>query len=159
MTSFEPTAARQDCDRATERDWAHVLAGLPLFSGLGKRELCRLARQAQLDEFSPGEAIFRTGALADAFYVILSGEAKARGNAGAHTLTAGDYFGELALVDGAPRSATVVATDELHVMRLPRRPFLQLVERNGRIAVRIMAELGERVRRLERQPAMSPQLG
>jgi CRP-like cAMP-binding protein len=158
MTGFEPTAIRQEWDRATERDWANVLAGLPLFSGLGRRELRKLARQAQFDEFSPGEAIFRTGAPADAFYVVLSGEAKARGKAGAQTLRAGDYFGELALVDGAPRSATVVATEELHVMRLPRRPFVQLVERNGRIAVRIMAELGERVRRLERQPATSTQL-
>ena len=155
MTGFEPIAVRQGWGEATERDWADVLARLPLFSGLGRRELRKLARQAQFHEFAPGEAIFLTGAPADAFYLILSGEATARGKAAAHTLRAGDYFGELALLDGAPRSATVVATGELQVMRLPRLPFLQLVERNGRIAVKMMAEVGERVRRLERLPAAS----
>jgi CRP-like cAMP-binding protein len=58
----------------------------------------------------------------------------------------------MALLDGRPRSATIVATDELHVMRLPRRPFLQLVEQNSGVALTILTELGTRVRRLERQP-------
>jgi CRP/FNR family transcriptional regulator, cyclic AMP receptor protein len=151
MTGFEPMAVRQDWDRATERDWADLLAELPLFSQLGKRRLRKIAREAEFDEFARGDTVVLTGAPGDAFYVILSGEAEARGKPGARTLRSGDYFGEMALLDGGPRSATVVATEELHVMRLPRRSFLQLAEEDPGIARTLLAELGARVRRLEQQ--------
>jgi CRP-like cAMP-binding protein len=57
------------------------------------------------------------------------------------------------MLDGEPRSATVVATDQLHVMRLPRRAFLELLEQDSTIARTMLAELGARVRGLERQTA------
>jgi CRP-like cAMP-binding protein len=151
MTGFEPLIVRRDWNRATDRDWAEVLAELPLFAQLGKRRLRRIAQAAQFAEFAAGDTVVSTGAPADAFYVILSGEAKAVRKPAARTLRTGDYFGELGLLAGDRRSATVVATDALHVMRLPRRTFLELLEENG-VALRIMSELGERVRRLERQP-------
>jgi CRP-like cAMP-binding protein len=152
MTGFEPMLAEQDWNRATDRDWAETLAELPLFSPLAKRELRKLVRQAQFAEFAPGDAVVLTGAPADSFYVILGGKATARGKTATRTLGTGDYFGEMGLLDDEPRSATVVALEELHVMRLPRRSFLQLVERNPAVALTIMRELGGRVRRLERQP-------
>jgi CRP/FNR family transcriptional regulator/CRP/FNR family cyclic AMP-dependent transcriptional regulator len=67
-------------------------------------------------------------------------------------LRRGDYFGEMALIDGEPRSATITATTELHAMRLRRSPFLKLLEQEPRIALALMAELAARVRRLERRP-------
>ena len=155
MTGFEPLAVRQDWNRATEADWAKVLSELPLFSGLGKRQLRKVVRQATFAEFVPGQEVLLTGSPADGFYVILSGTARARGKPSARTLRTGDYFGEIALLDGQPRSATVVATDELHVMKLPRRTFLQLLERHGDAALRIMTELGARVRHLEHLPSAS----
>jgi CRP-like cAMP-binding protein len=154
MTGFEPLVVRQDWNRATNRDWADVLAKLPLFSGVGKRRLRQIAEAAEFAEFAPGDTVVSTGAPANSFYVILSGEAKAVRKPAARTLGAGDYFGELGLLGGDTRSATVVATAELHVMRLPRRTFLELVEENG-VALRIMSELGDRVRRLEQPPAAS----
>lgn len=155
MTGFEPLAVRQDWNRATDRDWAEVLSELPLFSRVGKRRLRKIARQAQFAEFARGDTVIAVGAPADAFYVILGGEAKVFGKPAARTLSTGDYFGEMALLDGGSRSATVVATDELHVMKLPRQPFLELVEEHGGVALKMMTELGSRVRRLERRPAPS----
>jgi CRP-like cAMP-binding protein len=152
MTGFEAPVVRQNWNRATERDWAEVLARLPLFSGIGRRRLRKLARQARFAEFAPGEHVVSTGDRGDAFYVILGGTAKAL-KPEARTLGPGDYFGEISLLDGKPRSATVVATEELHVMRLPRRTFRWLIAKNGDVALTLLTELGERLRRLEREAA------
>ncbi len=155
MTGFEPQAVRQDWNRATDSDWASVLAGLPLFSRIGKRKLRKLVRQAQFAEFAPGESVVATDAPADSFYVILGGEAKAFAKPAARTLKTGDYFGEMALLDDGRRSATVVATADLHVLRIPRRAFLGLIEQDSGVAYTMLSELAARVRRLERQPAPS----
>ena len=153
MTGYEPLVLEQDWNRATDRDWAEVLRELPLFSQLGKRRLRQIARQARFAEFAPGETVIVKGARADSLYVILSGEAMALRRPAARTLRAGDYFGELALLDGEPRSATVVATGQLHVMKLPRRLFLSLLEESPAVARTMLAELGTRVRGLERRTA------
>ena len=153
MTGYEPLVVRHDWNQATDRDWAEVLAKLPLFSGVGKRRLRQIAQAAEYAEFAPGESVLSTGEPADSFYVILSGEAKAVRKPAARTLGAGDFFGEMGLLAGDRRSATVVATDVLHVMRLPRRTFFDLLGEDG-VALKIMSELGARVQRLE-QPAAS----
>jgi CRP-like cAMP-binding protein len=150
MTGYEPLLGRQDWNRATDADWADVLGQFPLFSALGKRRLRKIARQARFAEFAPGDTVVSTGTRADSFYVILSGEALALRKPAARTLGPGDYFGEIALLDGEPRSATVVATGELHVLRLPRRTFLELLEQDSSIARTMLTELGARVRGLER---------
>jgi len=149
MTGFEPLAMNHDWSRAADADWAEVLLEIPLFSKLGKRQRRRVARKAQFFEFGPGDWVVSTGEPADGFYVILGGEAKVVGSAASRTLGVGDYFGEMALLDGKPRSAAVVATRELHVMRLGRVPFLRRLEQHGGLALTIMAEVGARVRRAE----------
>jgi CRP/FNR family cyclic AMP-dependent transcriptional regulator len=154
VTGFEPQAVWQDWNRATERDWAEVLAEMPLFSSIGKRRLRKIVQEARFAEYALGDSVILTGAPADSFYVILGGKAKVVGKPGARTLTTGDYFGEMALLDGGPRSATVVATDILHVMRLPRETFLRLLSQAG-VAQEITTELGARVRRLEREVALN----
>lgn len=139
--------------RPTAKDWAEVLAGLPLFSGLSKRQLRKIAGLAEFNEFAQGDFVTQAGEAGDAFYLILSGQAKVVGKPRARALRVGDYFGEMALLDGEPRSATVAAASELQTMKLPRRPFLRLLEQEPRIAIPMMAELASRVRRLERRPA------
>ena len=115
-----PLGLTGDWNHAGPADWAEVLAGFPLFAGIAKRRLRGLARQATLAEYSRGDIVLQKGEPGDSLYVILSGSAKARGKPGARTLRTGDYFGELGLLNGVPRSATVVATGELHVMKLQR---------------------------------------
>jgi CRP-like cAMP-binding protein len=147
MTGYEPIITNRDWNRATEADWAEVLAGLPLFSKLREAKRRRIARQSQFTEFAPGETVVVQGAPGDWFYVILGGEAKVVGKPG--VLRTGDYFGEIALLDGGPRSATVVATNDLHVMRLPRQLFLAVVEQNPDVALTLLTGLGTRLRRVE----------
>ena len=99
--------------------------------------------------------LYGKGDDADAFYVILSGTAEVRSGATSRTLATGEYFGELALLDGQPRSATIVATDDLHVMKLPRKAFMELVGEHQGIAHAMLMELGARFRRLERERGAS----
>jgi CRP/FNR family transcriptional regulator, cyclic AMP receptor protein len=153
MSSYETLVLRQDWGQATEADWARVLASLSLFEGFSKRRLRKLARQATFADYTRGDEIVSTGGPGDAFYVILSGTAKARGKPAARTLVAGDYFGEISLLDGGPRSATVVATSELQVMRVPRQAFLELAEDEPALTANMLAQLGARVRELEGQAA------
>jgi CRP-like cAMP-binding protein len=143
-------ASRRDWDRATTSDWAGVLAGLPLFAGVGKRQLRKIAGLAEVRSYSSGESVVEAGDAPDGFYVILGGRAKVKGPPRTRTLASGDYFGEMALLDGEPRSATVVAVGELQAMRLPRRPFLRLVQGEPGIALALLAELARRLRLAEK---------
>ena len=156
MTGYEPLFVKRDWNKVSDRDWADVLAGLPLFEGVRKRDLRRIARDAEFAEFSAGDTVVATGAPADYFYVILGGEAKASAKPAGRGLTTGDYFGEMGLLDTQPRSASGVATSELHVMRLPRRTFDDVIARHPGVARRFLTELGGRVRKLERQAAGTP---
>ena len=100
-------------DRPSTRDWAKVLETFPLFSGMSKRRLRKLVRKAT------------RGRNSDSLYLILGGAATAR-DPGAQVLSVGDYFGDAALNGRTPRSTTVVARQELHVMRLQRQSVLGL---------------------------------
>ena len=139
--------------RATAGDWAGVLAGLPLFARISKRRLRKIASLAQVQEFSPGAIVVEVGQPSNAFYLVLGGRAKVIGKS-RRTLGIGDYFGEMGLIDGEPRSATIAAEGELQVMKLPRRPFLKLLNQEPQIATAMMAELAARIRALEKQATL-----
>jgi CRP/FNR family transcriptional regulator, cyclic AMP receptor protein len=155
LTGFEPLVVRPSWNEASDRDWADALSALPLFTGFGKRDLRRIAREAEFAEFAAGDTVVSTGAPSDFFYVILSGEASASAKPAARPLSTGDYFGEMGLLGGEPRSASVVATTELHVMRLSRRAFDELLDRHPAVARTFLDELGGRVRQLEHQRHVS----
>lgn len=140
----------RDWDRPSTSDWAAVLARLPLFANVSKRHLRRVAALAEIREFEPGDTIVEKGDAPDGFYLIIGGRARVVARPQARPLKTGDYFGEMALLDGEPRSATVVAVGELQTMRLPRRPFMRLLQQEPSIAIAMLAELGSRVRRLEK---------
>ena len=140
----------RDWDRPSTSDWAAILARLPLFANVSKRHLRRVAALAEVREFEPGDTIVQKGDAPDGFYLILGGRARVVARPQARPLKTGDYFGEMALLDGEPRSATVVALGELQTMRLPRRPFMRLLQQEPSIAIAMLAELGSRVRRLEK---------
>jgi CRP/FNR family cyclic AMP-dependent transcriptional regulator len=140
-------------DHATPADWAKVLATFPLFSGTAERRLRKLVRRATFAEYGPGDIVIQKGASGDSLHVILGGSAKALGKPASRTLRTGDYFGELSLLDGTQRSATVVATSELHVMKLPRQAFLGLTQDEPRVSLQMLTTLGSQIRRLETQPA------
>jgi len=121
-----------------------------------KRTLRNFERHARLATFAPGELVIRAGDPGDAFYVIVRGRAGVAGQELNRTLREGDYFGEIALIDGGPRSATVIALDELQAIELPPAAFLELLARDPGLARTIMASLAKRVRALERTSAPKP---
>jgi CRP-like cAMP-binding protein len=136
-------------DRSTTGDWARVLGTFSLFSGISKRRLRKLVRHATLAEFAAGDTVVMRDDAADSLYIILGGTAEARGKPAARTLQTGDYFGELALLEGARRSATVVATHQLQLMRLTRQSFLRLAQHDPRISLTMLRNLGAQFRWLE----------
>jgi CRP-like cAMP-binding protein len=138
----------------TAKDWVQVLAAVPFFERLTKRQLRRIAGITKITDYERDEVVVQAGEQGDAFYVILSGQAKVVGRPRARILRQGDHFGEMALIDGEPRSATVVAGGDFQAMVLPRRPFLRLLEREPRIALALMVELSARIRRLEKPPGV-----
>jgi CRP-like cAMP-binding protein len=140
-------------DRTTLGDRADTLGHLPIFSRLSKRQLRQIARLAEFVDFAPGDFVVQAGEPGDALYVILGGRAKVVGKSRGRPLRAGDVFGEMALLDGQPRSATITATAELHAMRLRRGPFAKVVAKEPKIALAIMEQLAGRVRRLEKDAA------
>ena len=148
---MQPGGLMNTWDHASATDWTDVLATFPLFSGVPKRRLRKLVRLATFAEYNPGDSVVGKGGRADSLYVILGGSAKVQGKPASRALGVGDYFGELGLLDDAPRSATVVATEELHVMRLPRKSFLRLAQDDPAISWRMLSNLGSQIRRLEDQ--------
>jgi CRP/FNR family cyclic AMP-dependent transcriptional regulator len=138
---------RRSWERPRERDWAEVLGALPLFARLRKRQLLGLAKHAKVADYSPGEVIVQKGDRGDAFYLMLDGRASVRGKS--RNLGPGDFFGEIALLDGGPRSTTVTATTGVRAMKLPRRAFVKALEEDPRIGLAIMEELAGRLRRFQ----------
>jgi CRP-like cAMP-binding protein len=116
-----------------------------------------LEPHGRLTTFEPGELVVRAGDPADTFYVIVRGRAGVAGKNLSRTLREGDHFGEIALVDGGPRSATVIALDELRTIEIPRRSFLGLLARDPEFAHGIMAALARRVRALEQRRPERPE--
>ncbi len=131
------------------RAWVDVLVDVPLLSGLSRRHLGKVAALGRTKRFPARTSIVTAGTNADAFYVILDGRATVRAGQRRIPLSTGDYFGEMALLDGGVRSASVVADTEMLVMAIPRRGFLKLLESEPKIAISIMGTLAHRVRSMQ----------
>jgi CRP/FNR family transcriptional regulator, cyclic AMP receptor protein len=140
-------------DQPSTDDWVKVLGRFSLFSGFSKRRLRKLVRHATTAEYVRGDTVVAMNDAVDSLYLILSGSARASGKPAARMLRAGDYFGELGLLEGAPASATIIATSELHVMKLPRQSFLRLAHHDPTFSVTMLKNLGAQFRRLEAQTA------
>jgi CRP/FNR family transcriptional regulator, cyclic AMP receptor protein len=139
---------RRSWDRPTQRDWSEVLGALPLFSRLPRRHVRAIAKLAWHVDCAPGEVIVQAGDQGDSLYLVLEGRARVLGKS--RVLRPGDFFGEMALIDGGPRSATIIAASQVRLMMVQRRAFLKALKQNPQIGLAIMETLAERVRRLER---------
>ena len=136
---------------AKARDAANLLSQVPLFAGLSKAEIRRIAESAKTVEFPAGESVTEEGTPGGRFYVIESGSARVlRGGRTRATLQAGDYFGELSLIDGEPRSATVVAATSLRTYSIAEFNFRALLKREPGLAYKLLVPLARRLREAER---------
>ena len=132
-------------DHVSDADWAEVLATFSLFAGVGKRHLRKLVRNATFVELARNERIVSSAAGSDALYVVLGGEAKMLLPT-PRSISTGDYFGELGVLGERPRHLHVVATGELHVMKLSRQPVLELARRHPPVMHTLLKDLGARLR-------------
>jgi signal transduction histidine kinase len=131
---------------------ARLLAAVPFFNGLAPADLALIAAAAREESFEPGATIFREGEPADRFYIILEGTVEvwkdygedARDMIAAHGV--GHLFGEMAVVDELPRSATVVARDAVRLLSVGREDFRGIVAANGAIALSITRSVSAMVR-------------
>lgn len=130
-----------------------VLAAIPLFQGLSKRELRRVLAESQEERFREGREIVTQGSSGGRFFVITSGRATVskRGRKIA-SLRPGDYFGEISILDKGPRSATVKAETEMWVRSISSWNFLSLLEEEWPMTRKILLALCQRIRDLETSP-------
>jgi|1185.fasta_scaffold1155935_1 CRP-like cAMP-binding protein len=132
-------------------DWLAALAEVPLFDGLSKRHLRRIAKLARVRRFAPGSTMVRTGEPGKSFFVLLDGSARVVRRSGrARRLGTGDYFGEMALLDGAARSASVVADGEVLALTIDRPGFTKILRAEPALAQALLGTLAARLRAAER---------
>jgi CRP-like cAMP-binding protein len=140
------TAASRDAHRVGA-DWVPVLEEVPLFQGLPRRHLRRIAALGRLKRFVPESLIARAGTPGDAFFVILDGSVRVvPANGRPTTLKRGDFFGEMALLDGAPRSADVTAAEETLTIVIGRAAFAKLLRREPQIPLALLRTVAARLR-------------
>lgn len=123
------------------------LANVPLFATCSKRDRGIIARHAEEVTLRPGSVLIEEGDTGDAFYVVVDGEATVQRNGRRiTTLRPGDYFGELALLDAAPRNATVVANGPVTVAVLGARVFSVLLKELPNMSDKLLRGMARRLR-------------
>jgi CRP-like cAMP-binding protein len=133
---------------ARGRKATDLLGEVPLFQGLSKKELSAIAGSGKEVNHPEGREIVKEGSTeAAGFHLILEGTAKvlARGRT-VNRLGPGDHFGEMSLLDGGPRSASVVAETDVHTFSITAWAFRPLIDRNPSIARKLLVDLSRRLR-------------
>lgn len=132
----------------TADDKAALLGRLPLFTGISAESMNRLAAVAGEQEFGPGQFIVRQGQIGIGLYVITSGSVDVIHGADdvIATLSSGDFFGEMSVIDQQPRGASVQATSATEVLAVASWDFLALIESDPAFALNLIKALAGRVR-------------
>jgi CRP/FNR family cyclic AMP-dependent transcriptional regulator len=128
------------------------LSDVPIFASLDEESRIELARLFNSCDYQAGEILFRRGDSANAMYLVRDGEVTMSIPAPDHqelvvaTMRRGDFFGELAMLDGSPRSATANIMGHTKLLRLQREDFIELLGRQPKITVAILASIATRLR-------------
>ncbi len=129
-----------------------LIQGIPLFSGLDKRELKAVADSLKDRLFDAGSTVVQEGKAGVGFFVIESGTAMvAVGGREVRTLGPRDHFGEIALIADAPRTATITATTDLLCYGMTVWDFHAIVEANASIAWKLLQTLARQLAEAERR--------
>jgi CRP/FNR family transcriptional regulator, cyclic AMP receptor protein len=128
----------------------------PLFEGLSKKELTQLARQSEDMELEAGTVLCKEGDVGKEFFVIVDGEVdvKRKGRR-LGTRGAGDFIGEIALLEDIERTATVTANTPLRVFVLTRPAFQHLINESPAVERKVMRTLARRLAAISKDPALS----
>lgn len=135
-----------------------TLSHVDLFSTLDKKELKEISKSSQVRTYSAGTTIFSQGDTGVGLYVLKSGKVRImqahnpdRAEEEIAILGPGDVLGEMALLDDLPRSASVIAVEEVTALLLPVWEFRGILRAHPDIALKLLAVLSRRARRLEKE--------
>jgi CRP-like cAMP-binding protein len=128
---------------------AAALRNVPFFEGLTPEDLDRLARIGRRRTFGAGEQIVSKDDIGGGLFIILSGSASLQAGGKTHTLGPGQFFGEMALLAGKPRSATVTAAEPVEALTLETMYFRPFLIKNPSVAVTILEVVAERLREVQ----------
>lgn len=132
---------------------ATKLAAVPLFSECSKRELAIIARAAKEVSHKAGTAIAREGELGIGLFLILEGTCRVSvGGKEKVLLGPGDFFGEIALIDGGPRTATVTAVTDVGLLGITEWVFRGLLREHPSIAIHTLEAIAGRLRSQMKEP-------
>jgi CRP-like cAMP-binding protein len=126
-----------------------ALERTPLFAGLDREHLEDVLAVGRRVSFQPGQAIVERGDPGDAMYIMLSGVAEVDVGGRYHRLQRGDFFGEMAVLAGKPREATVKAAEPVEALRIPADEFQAFLAHNPQIATGMLKSLVERLREVQ----------
>ncbi len=137
----------------TDQEKQEWLRRVPIFAACTDDEVRRVAQKTVEIAFPAGRQIMRQGEVSTGFYVIVEGGAAAQ--SGGKTVAVfgpGEFFGELALLDRGPRTATVVATTDTRTLGIASWDFLAILEEDHTITLKLLYELAHRLRRTISSP-------
>jgi CRP-like cAMP-binding protein len=135
-------------------DVVETLSAVPLFQGVKPKELKKLANRMQDRSFGEGDAITTQGKSGIGFFVIEHGNATVSIDGKiVRTLGPGEYFGEIALIDSGPRSATIVASTDLRCHGITAWEFRPFIEQHPEVAWPMLETLASRLRDAEQRHA------
>jgi CRP-like cAMP-binding protein len=133
-----------------QADKTEVLKKVPLFSNLSQRQLNLIAKHADEVTLPAGKVLAKQGEMGLEFLLLVEGNARVeRSGKLIARLTAGDFFGEMSLIDGKPRTATVIAETPVTLLVIHRRSFHYLLDTIPRLSRKILVTLCERLRRAD----------
>jgi CRP-like cAMP-binding protein len=127
-----------------------ALEAMPLFAGVTKHDLQNILKIGELRSFEPGQSIVERGELGDSMYIVLRGVAQVDVGGRFHELKPGEFFGEMALVAGKKRTATVKAGDErVDAFRIGSEEFQGFLLHQPRVAIAMLKGLVDRLREVQ----------
>jgi CRP/FNR family cyclic AMP-dependent transcriptional regulator len=131
-----------------------LLQRVPLFAGLGSEELEAIAAITEERDTGVGTALTTEGRQEGYFFIIVSGQVRIeRGGKTIATLRDGEFLGEIALLDGGPRTATAIAESDSHLLVMTYQRFQELLDTAPRVRTAVLEEVGRRLRRLDEESA------
>ena len=151
----DPRARAFASEPISQQECVDLLAHIPLFCELSQRELRRLADASIQRDYPAGETIVQEGETGVGLYVLIRGRAVVSqglpdgGSRELANLAVGDMFGEMALLDSFPRSASVAAQEATSALVIPIFDFRALLHDDSDIAIKLLAVLSRRVRSAE----------
>lgn len=142
-------------DRNNQAGIIDILTGIPLFANLTRRQLKAVAKVCSSVQYEPGEVILKELDVGQHLVVITSGTAEViRGGRTLATVGAGDVIGEMAIIDGEPRSAKVAADSAVEGIAIYRTAFRRLLDEHPTMCSKLLLAQTARLRELDKKAAL-----